>query len=78
MVDIQIQLGRVCVNPGDIICVDESEMAIVVIPREKLEQTFALLPILKKASDSVLAEVENRTPLQDATRRHPDFYSNHK
>jgi hypothetical protein len=50
----------------------------VVIPREQLEQVFALLPTLKEASDAVLAEVENGMPLFEATKRHPEFYSNHK
>ena len=78
MVDIPLQLGKVCVKPGDIICADEGEMAIVVVPRDHLTQAFALLPRLKKASDGVLAEIENGLPLFEATQRHPEFYSNHK
>ena len=78
MMDIPLQLGELCVKPGDIICVDEGEMALVVIPRGHLERVFDLLPVLKEASDAVLLEVENGTPLMEATKRHPDFYSNHK
>lgn len=78
MVDVPLQLGQVCVNPGDIICADEGEMAIVVIPRDRLRQTFELLPTLKKASDGVLADIEDGLPLFEATKRHPDFYSNYK
>lgn len=78
MMDVPLQLGELCVKPGDIICVDEGEMAVVVIPREHLERAFALLPVLKEASDAVLLEIENGTPLMEATNRHPAFYSNHK
>lgn len=78
MIDVPLQLGQVCVNPGDIICADEGEMAIVVIPRDRLRQTFELLPTLKKASDGVLADIEDGLPLFEATKRHPDFYSNYK
>ena len=78
MMDIPLQIGELRVKPGDIICVDEGDMAIVVIPREHLEHAFALLPVLKEASDAVLSEVKNGTPLMEATRRHPEFYSNHK
>jgi regulator of RNase E activity RraA len=78
LLDVPLQLGQVCVKPGDIICADEGDMTIVVIPREQLEQVFALLPTLKEASDAVLAEVENGMPLFEATKRHPEFYSNHK
>ncbi|KAJ9614356.1 hypothetical protein H2200_002492 [Cladophialophora chaetospira] len=78
MVDVPLQLGAVSVQPGDIVCADEGDMAIVVIPREQLEQTLALLPILKRASDAVTKEVENGMSLFEATKKHPDFYSNHK
>lgn len=78
MVDVPLQLGKVCVRPGDIICIDEGEMAIVVVPRDQLTHAFALLPKLKKASDGVLVDIQNGLPLFEATKRHPDFYSNHK
>jgi regulator of RNase E activity RraA len=78
MVNVPLSLPEVSVEPGDIICVDESEMAIVVIPRKQLKQVFALLPILKRASNAVQADVESGMPLLEATKRHPDFYSNHK
>ncbi|KAK5062913.1 hypothetical protein LTR84_004989 [Exophiala bonariae] len=78
MVDVPLQIGKVLVNPGDIICADEGEMAIVVIPRHQLQQTFELLPKLKRASEGVSAEIENGFPLREATKRHPDFYSNYK
>ena len=78
MIDVTLSLGGVCVKPKDIICVDEGEMAIVVIPREQLKEAFALLPVLKEASDAVLFDVENGMPLIEATSRHSNFYSNHK
>jgi len=78
MINVPLQVGDLCVNPGDIICTDEAERAIVVIPREKLQQVIAKLPALKKASDAVLVDIENGSTLFDSTGRHPDFYSNHK
>ena len=78
MVDVPLQLGKVTVKPGDIICADDGEMAIVVVPKDHLTQALELLPKLKKASDGVLLEIENGVPLFEATKRHPDFYSNHR
>lgn len=78
MVDVPLQLGKVWAKPGDVICADEGEMAVVVIPRDQLPQVFDLLPMLKRASDGVLADIENGLPLFEATKRHPDFYSNYK
>lgn len=78
MVDVPLQLGKTWIKPGDIICADEGEIAIVVIPRDQLPQVFALLPVLKKASDGVLTDIEKGLPLFEATKRHPDFYSNYK
>jgi regulator of RNase E activity RraA len=78
MFNVPLQVGDICVYPEDIVCVDEGERSIVVIPKEKLQEVMAKLPILKTASDAVLADIENGSPLLDSTRRHPDFYSNSK
>ena len=78
MVDVPLQVGNVCVKPGDIICADEGDIGFVVIPRSQLTQVFEMLPKLKKASDGVLEDIKNALPLFKATRRHPDFYSNYQ
>jgi regulator of RNase E activity RraA len=78
MFNIPLYVGDVYLHPEDIVCIDEGERSIVVIPKERLQEVMAKLPILKKASDAVLADIENGSPLLDSTRRHPDFYSNHK
>ncbi|KAH8812476.1 DlpA domain protein [Xylogone sp. PMI_703] len=78
LVDVPLQIGDVYVKPGDILCADEGDMAVVVIPRGLLEQVVALLPTLKEASDGVIADIQNGLSLPDAVNRHPNFYSNYK
>jgi regulator of RNase E activity RraA len=77
-VDVPLQVGDVCVNPGDILCADEGDRAITVIPRELLQSVYAMLPILKAASNGVLEDVKNGMSLPEAVSQHPDFYSNYK
>ncbi|RFU25915.1 hypothetical protein B7463_g10424, partial [Scytalidium lignicola] len=77
-VDVPLQIGDISVKPGDILCADEGDIAITVVPGELLEQVFALLPVLKKASDGVIEDIKNGISLPEAVSRHPDFYSNYK
>jgi regulator of RNase E activity RraA len=77
-VDVPLQVGDVCVRPRDILCADEGDRAITVIPRELLQSVFAMLPVLKAASNGVLEDVTNGMSLPEAVSRHPDFYSNYK
>lgn len=74
-VNVPIHFGTLCVRPGDILCADEGDRAVVVIPRELLDQTFQLLAVQKEASNAVLDKVKAGQSIPDAVRQHPDFYS---
>lgn len=76
-VDVPLQFGTLFVRPGDILCADEGDRAVVVIPQELLHQVLDLLPVLKEASDNVLEDVKNGMTLPDAVKGHPKFYSNY-
>ncbi|KEF60386.1 uncharacterized protein A1O9_01946 [Exophiala aquamarina CBS 119918] len=76
-VDVPLQFGPLSVRPGDILCADEGDRAVVVIPRDLLQNVLDLLPKLKDASDNVLEDVRNGLTLPDAVKRHPNFYSNY-
>lgn len=77
-VDIPIQVAGTWVRPGDILCMDEEDGVVVVIPQERLLDVFNLLPILKEASDGVMKDVQNGLSLVEAVQRHPNFYSNYR
>jgi len=76
-VDVPLQFGSSSVKPGDILCADEGDRAVIVIPRELLHKVLELLPKLKEASDNVLEDVRNGLTLPNAIKRHPNFYSNY-
>lgn len=77
-VDIPLQIGDVWIRPGDILCADEEDTAIVVIPQSRLGDVVELLPVLKEASQRVLKDVSNGLSLVQAVQRSPNFYSNYK
>ena len=77
-VDVPVQVDKTWVRPGDILCADEEDQAIVVIPQERLRAVIELLPMLKLASDGVMKDVQNGLSLPEAVQRHPEFYSNYK
>ena len=77
-VDVPLDFDQFRVQPGDIICADEEERCVCIIPKDYLSRVVALLPTLKAASDNVLEEVRRGSSLPEAVTRHPDFYSNYK
>lgn len=77
-VDIPLKVGETWVHPGDILCADEEDQVIVVIPQERLRDVYKILPVLKEASDRVIEDVKNGLGLPEAIKRNPDFYSNYK
>lgn len=77
-VNIPLVIGQIEVKPGDIICADEEDEAVVVIPQHLLEDVYKLLPILKEASDRVFKDVSDGLSLVEAVKRNPNFYSNYK
>jgi regulator of RNase E activity RraA len=76
-VDVPVRIGLVKVKPGDVICMDDGESVSCVIPRERLEEVFNILPKLKEADDAVLADVQRGVGLKEAFAAHPDHYTNH-
>ncbi|TKA81092.1 hypothetical protein B0A55_02529 [Friedmanniomyces simplex] len=76
-VDVPLTIGGLRVDPGDILCADEGEGVICVIPRAKLEEVAALLPTLKEADDGVLKDVQNGVDFPTALANHPKHYTNH-
>lgn len=76
--DIALKVGNVTVNPGDLLCADEEDGAVVVIPKAHLQAVYEMLPVLKRASEGVLSDVQSGFSLPEAVQRHPDFYSNYR
>ena len=75
-VDVPITVGGVQVSPGDVLCADEGENVVCVIPKDKLQEVADLLPKLKKADDGVLADVQKGVDFLTALKNYPDHYSN--
>lgn len=75
--DVPLKIGKVVVNPGDIVCADEGECVVNVIPRDKLDEVLKLLPVHKEADDGLLKDVQNGMDFKTAIARHPNHYSNH-
>lgn len=75
--DEPLIIGELVVKPGDILCADEGEKVISVIPRDRLEEIADLLPILKEADDGVLKDAQNGVDLETSFKNHPKHYSNH-
>lgn len=69
-VDAPLQIGEVTVRAGDILVADEDDRGIVVIPQEKLEEAYKLLPGLKKADDGVLQELLAGVSVTEAFAKH--------
>ncbi|KAK1071609.1 hypothetical protein LTR74_003239 [Friedmanniomyces endolithicus] len=76
-VDVPLTIGGVRVEPGDVLCADEGEGVVCVIPRGMLEEVVALLPGLKEADEGVLGDVRGGVDFGTAVARHPKFYANH-
>lgn len=74
-VDVPLQVGKLTVKPGDILCADEAEMVSCVIPREKLGDVLKLLPVQKAADDGLLKDIQNGMSFKEAIVRHPEHYT---
>lgn len=75
-VNVPLTIGGVEVKPGDILCADEGEQVMTVIPREKLKDVMALLPRFKAADDAILKDVQQGDDLAKSFKAHPDHYTN--
>ncbi|EME44138.1 hypothetical protein DOTSEDRAFT_44413 [Dothistroma septosporum NZE10] len=74
-VDIPLNIGSVIVKPGDIICADEAEQVVVIIPQDKLKEVLQILPKLKQADEAVLRDAESGVDLKSSFAAHPDHYT---
>ncbi len=74
-VDELLSIGNVDVEPGDILCADEAEMVCCVIPKAKLDDVLALLPVQKEADDGLLRDVQDGMDFKTAILRHPNHYT---
>ncbi|KAF2093261.1 RraA-like protein [Rhizodiscina lignyota] len=74
-VDVPVKIGKVEVNPGDIMVADEGERGIAVIPRDKLKKIVEMLAVQKKADDGLLNDVRNGQSMADAIKNWPEHYS---
>jgi regulator of RNase E activity RraA len=77
-VNAPLTIGKVVVQEGDMMVMDEPERSVVVIPQDKLKEVADLMPILKEASDRVIELVKGGSTLVDAIAKNPNFYSNYK
>ncbi|KAF2720141.1 RraA-like protein [Polychaeton citri CBS 116435] len=68
--DVPIRIGDVVVRPGDLLCADEGERGLVVIPQEQIQAAAKLFPSLKEADDKVVADVQSGVDVSEAFRRH--------
>ncbi|KAK0274663.1 hypothetical protein LTR35_011445 [Friedmanniomyces endolithicus] len=75
-VDVPLTIGGVRVEAGDVLCADEGEGVVCVIPRGRLGEVVALLLGLKEADEGVLRDVQNGVDFGTAVARHPRFYAN--
>ncbi|KAK3114669.1 hypothetical protein LTR53_006798 [Teratosphaeriaceae sp. CCFEE 6253] len=76
-VDVPLTIGGLQVRPGDVLCADEGEGVMCVIPRARMEEVVALLPTLKEADDGLLEDVQNGVDFATAVKNHPKHYTNH-
>ncbi|KAH9840356.1 Pfam:methyltransferase 6, partial [Teratosphaeria destructans] len=73
-VDVPVRVGGdgdgVLVRPGDVLCADEAENAIAVIPRERFEEVVAMLEELKEVDERCIADVQAGVDVTETFRRH--------
>ncbi|KAF2136216.1 uncharacterized protein K452DRAFT_292585 [Aplosporella prunicola CBS 121167] len=58
VLDADVRVGECVVGPGDIIMLDPTENAAVVIPLKKLDEALELLPRLVEADEKVMKDVK--------------------
>ncbi|KAF2706380.1 hypothetical protein K504DRAFT_484052 [Pleomassaria siparia CBS 279.74] len=63
---VQLKIGDVLVEQGDVVMVDPAENGVVVVPRARLDDVLGLLPGLVSADEMVLRDVERGGSVKDA------------
>lgn len=68
-VDVQIYVGGVSVEPGDLVMIDPAESGVVVVPRKAVDEVLRMLPKLVEADENVMAMVLNGGEVGEAFRK---------
>jgi regulator of RNase E activity RraA len=68
--DVPLRIGGLEVKAGDLLCADEGERGLVVIPQEKVEELMSILPGLKEADERCVADVQAGVEVSETFRRH--------
>ena len=68
--DVPVKIGRVTVEPGDIIMVDGEENGVVAVPKGRVDEVLDLLPKLVGADEKVIRDVEDGVSVKEAFKRH--------
>ncbi|QDS74695.1 hypothetical protein FKW77_000411 [Venturia effusa] len=68
-VNVQIYVGGVSIEPGDLVMIDPTESGIVIIPRKAVDAVLRMLPKMVEADEMVMAMVVNGGEVGEAFRR---------
>ncbi|RDI79399.1 hypothetical protein Vi05172_g10671 [Venturia inaequalis] len=68
-VNVQIYVGGVSIEPGDLVMIDPAESGIVVVPRKAVDEVLRILPKLVEADENVMAMVVSGGEVGEAFRR---------
>ena len=71
-VDVPLRIQGVEVRSGDLMCIDEAEKGVVVIPQNRLKELLEVLPRLKETDNARLLDVQNGIDVEQSFRRHPE------
>jgi regulator of RNase E activity RraA len=68
-VNVEVHIGNVTVEPGDLVMIDPAESGVVVIPRRAIDKVLEMLPKLVEADENVMAMVVGGGEVGDAFRK---------
>lgn len=68
-VNVQVHIGNVIVEPGDLVMIDPAESGVVVIPRKAVDKVLEMLPKLVEADENVMAMVIGGGEVGEAFRK---------
>lgn len=66
--NVPIVLGHVRVDPGDVVCADDS--CVVIVPRPRAAEVLAVAEAIEAKEDLILADIRAGVDLAEARRRH--------
>ncbi|KAF2754702.1 DlpA domain-containing protein [Pseudovirgaria hyperparasitica] len=68
--NVPVEIGKVLVEPGDIIFMDPNELSVVSIPKSKVDAVLEILPGLTAADERVMVDIEKGVSVADAFKAH--------